>query len=378
MASGNELRGLQLQTIATSSGTLKLELVDVAIPSPASDEVLVRVEAAPINPSDILLLVGTADLETAQAGGTSDRPTLVCQLPNGGLRSLAARLDLPLVAGNEGAGTVISAGSEVGHVLGKRVAMFGGAMYSEFRCLKLSDCMILPDGATAIEGASSFVNPMTALGMIETMQLEGHIALVHTAAASSLGQMLNRICIKDGIDLVNVVRTTRQEQMLRDQGARHVCNSSAETFMTDLIRCVGDTGATIAFDAVGGGKLAGQLLTAMEASITSGAKVFSPYGSSVHKQVYIYGGLDTGPTQLSRGFGTTWNIGGWLLFPFLENLDPVRTDNLKARIAAELKTTFASHYTREISLREAVDPQIAALWNRRATGEKFLIVPTKS
>jgi threonine dehydrogenase-like Zn-dependent dehydrogenase len=291
---------------------------------------------------------------------------------------MSARLDQSLAAGNEGAGTVVSAGSDVTHALGKRVAMFGGAMYAEFRCLKLSECMLLPEGSTAKDGASSFVNPLTALGMIETMRKEGHTALLHTAAASSLGQMLNRICLMDGVNLVNIVRNVEQEQTLRRQGARYVCNSTSETFMTDLIDCVRETRATIAFDAVGGGKLAGQILTAMEAALNHSVKVFSPYGSAVHKQVYIYGGLDPGITQLSRGFGTAWGIGGWLLFPFLEKLGTNGLERLKARVSGELNTTFASQYTREISLQETITLEVVAAWNRRATGEKFLIVPSKS
>ena len=369
--------GLQLQSLVTSSGTLQLELVDVANPIPGPDEVLVKVEAAPLNPSDILLLLGVADLSTARAAGTPDHPALLCDVPPAGLRAMSARLDKPLTAGNEGAGEIVAAGVNVSNALGMRVAMFGGEMYAQYRCLKLADCMVLPVGATSMDGASSFVNPLTALGMIETMRSEGHAALVHTAAASNLGQMLVKICLKDQIGLVNVVRSAGQAETLRNLGARYVCDSSADTFMADLIEAVAATGATIAFDAVGGGKLAGQILTAMEVAINRSLKTYSPYGSSVHKQVYIYGGLDMRPTQLARGFGTAWGIGGWLLFPFLQKHGAEGVARLQARISAELTTTFASHYTKKISLREAIDPEIASAWSRRATGEKFLIVPNK-
>jgi len=378
MTIGRDGKGLRLETLVTSSGTLRLELVEFDIPEPRPDEVLVRIDAAPINPSDIVLLLGSADISTAKVSGTENYPALVCEVPGAGLRAMSARLDRPLAAGNEGAGEVIAAGANVSHALGQRVAMLGGGMYSEFRCLNYSECMILPDGATSKDGASSFVNPLTALGMTETMRREGHTALVHTAAASSLGQMLNRICQKDGIGLVNIVRSAEQEALLRRQGATYVCDSSAATFMADLIAAIEATGATIAFDAIGGGRLAGQMLTAMEVVIARDEDDYSPYGSDIHKQVYIYGGLDTQPTQISRGFGTAWGVGGWLLFPFLKKLGVEGRQRLQARISAELTTTFASHYTREISLSEALDPEIASAWSRRATGEKFLIVPGRT
>jgi NADPH:quinone reductase len=281
--------------------------------------------------------------------------------------------------GNEGAGTVVAAGSDPAAqaLLGKLVAGIGGAMYAQYRTLKAADVLPLPPGASAADGASCFVNPLTALGMVETMRREGHTALVHTAAASNLGQMLNRICLKDGVQLVNIVRSAEQARILKEIGATHVVDSTAESFLDDLTKALVDTGATLAFDAIGGGKLAGQILGAMEVAANQRATVYSRYGSSVHKQVYIYGGLDTSPTVLNRSYGMAWGLGGWLLTPFLMKIGAAEGQKLRQRVADELKTTFASHYTAEIGLAEALDPAVAAAYNRRATGEKYLINPNK-
>ncbi len=262
-------------------------------------------------------------------------------------------------------------------MLGRTVALLGGAMYSQYRCVKASQCMALPDGTTPIEGAACFVNPLTALGMIETMRHEGHRALVHTAAASNLGQMLNRICLADGIPLVNVVRDERQASLLRSTGATHVCNSTAPTFIQHLTQALAETGATIAFDAVGGGPLAGQILGCMEAALTRSMDGYSRYGSSVHKQVYLYGTLDPSPTVLSRNFGVAYGVGGWLLTPLLQKIGPAREAKLRERIVAELRTTFASHYTKEVSLAEALQLDEIAVYGKRATGAKYLINPNK-
>ena len=282
--------------------------------------------------------------------------------------------------GNEGAGVVVAAGDrpEAQALIGKTVAIVGGAMYAQYRCVAAKDCLVLPADATPADGASAFVNPLTALGMIETMRMEGHKALVHTAAASNLGQMLNRICLKDGIGLVNVVRDAPQEELLRGLGARWVCNSSAPAFVEDLNRAFAETGATLAFDAIGGGPLASQILVAMEIAAVQAMPVYSRYGSSVHKQVYIYGGLDMRPTELRRSYGMAWGVGGWLLFPFLQKLGPAGEARLRDRVVAELKTTFASHYSHVVSLEAALQiPNIQA-YSRRATGEKFLIAPHKA
>jgi NADPH:quinone reductase-like Zn-dependent oxidoreductase len=372
--------GLQLRTLIKRSGELELSLVDVPTPEPGPDEVVVRIAAAPINPSDLGLLVGAADLSTMQASGTKDLPVITAKVPEAGMRAMAGRLDESLPIGNEGAGTVVKTGSSdaAKALMGRTVAAIGGAMYSQYRCLKLSECLPLPAGTTAAEGASCFVNPLTSLGMTETMRREGHTALVHTAAASNLGQMLNKICLKDGIALVNIVRSAAQAEILRGLGAKYIVDSTSPTFMDDLIAALVETGATIAFDAIGGGKLAGQILNAMEAAINkSGKHPYSRYGSNVHKQVYIYGGLDTRPTEITRGFGMTWSVGGWLLFPFLMKIGMADAGRLRQRVIDELKTTFASHYTKTVSLVEALDPANLAVYAKRATGEKFLIDPNK-
>ncbi|WP_316178490.1 zinc-binding dehydrogenase [Bradyrhizobium sp. SZCCHNRI1009] len=372
--------GLQLRTLIKRSGELELSLVDVPTPEPGPDEVVVRIEAAPINPSDLGLLVGAADLSTMQASGTKDRPVIIAKVPEAGMRAMAARVDESMPVGNEGAGVVVKTGSSdaAKALMGRTVAAIGGAMYSQYRCLKLSECLPLPAGTTPAEGASCFVNPLTSLGMTETMRREGHTALVHTAAASNLGQMLNKICLKDGIPLVNIVRSAAQAEILRGLGAKYVVDSTSPTFMDELIAALVETGATIAFDAIGGGKLAGQILNAMEAAINkSGKHPYSRYGSNVHKQVYIYGSLDVRPTEITRGFGMTWSVGGWLLFPFLMKIGKADTERLRQRVVDELKTTFASHYTKVVSLSEALDPANLAVYAKRATGEKFLIDPNK-
>jgi len=372
--------GLELRSLIKKSGELEISLADVAVPEPAADQVLVRVEASPINPSDLGLLVGAADMTTAKASGTKDHPVVTAQVPEAAMRAMAGRLDESMPVGNEGAGVVIKTGSSEAAkaLMGKTVAMIGGAMYAQYRLMKASDCLPLPAGTTAAEGASCFVNPLTSLGMTETMRREGHKALVHTAAASNLGQMLNKICIKDGIGLVNIVRSKEQADILHKIGAKHVVDSTAPTFMDDLTQALVETGATIAFDAIGGGKLAGQILTCMEIAANKTAKAYSRYGSTTYKQVYIYGGLDTGPTMLNRAFGMTWGIGGWLLFPFLQKIGPADGMKLRQRVVAELKTTFASHYTQVVSLQEALQLSNIAVYNKRATGEKFLINPSKA
>ncbi len=371
--------GLQLRSLIKKSGELELSLASVPIPEPAADEVVVRVEASPINPSDLGLLVGASDMSTAKQSGTKDSPVVTAKVPEASMRAMAGRLDESMPVGNEGAGVVVKSGSSdaAKALMGKTVAMIGGAMYAQYRCLKVAECLPLPAGITPAEGASCFVNPLTALGMTETMRREGHKALVHTAAASNLGQMLNKICLKDGIGLVNIVRSAEQAEILRKIGAKHIVDSTAPTFMDDLINALVETGATIAFDAIGGGKLAGQILTCMEIAANKTAKVYSRYGSSVHKQVYIYGALDPRPTELNRAFGMAWGVGGWLLTPFLQKIGPADGAKLRARVVAELKTTFASHYTQVVSLQEALQLNHIAIYGKRATGEKYLINPNK-
>ncbi len=371
--------GLQLRSLVKSTGDLELSLTSVPTPVPAANEVVVRVEAAPLNPSDLGLLFAGADMTKASQRGTKDQPLVAARVPEAALKSMAARFDVSMPVGNEGAGIVVEAGSSEAAqgLLGKAVAALGGAMYSQYRCVPVEQCLPLPKGATPAEGASSFVNPLTALGMVETMRGEGHKALVHTAAASNLGQMLNRICLKDGISLVNIVRNQAQVDLLRAMGAAHVCNSNSPTFVQDLIEALSATGATIAFDAIGGGKLAGQILMCMEAALLKKATQYSRYGSTTHKQVYIYGGLGQGPIELNRNFGMAWGIGGWLITPFLQKIGPAAAQRLKQRVATELKTTFASAYAGEVSLVEALDLKSIAVYGQVATGHKYLINPNK-
>jgi NADPH:quinone reductase-like Zn-dependent oxidoreductase len=371
--------GLQLRSLIKKSGELEISLVNVPTPEPAADEIVVRVEATPINPSDIGLLVGAADMTTAKASGAKDAPVITAKVPDAAMKAMAGRLDESMPVGNEGAGVVVRTGSSdaAKALMGKTVAMVGGAMYAQYRCLKAADVVALPAGTTAAEGASSFINPLTALGMTETMRREGHKALVHTAAASNLGQMLNKICLKDGIGLVNIVRSPQQADLLRKIGARHVVDSTASGFLDDLTGALVETGATLAFDAIGGGKLAGQILTCMEMAIGKTAKTYSRYGSNVHKQVYIYGSLDPGPVELNRAFGMAWGVGGWLVFPFMEKIGRTDANRLQQRVVAELKTTFASHYTKVVSLQEALQLGNVAAYTKRATGEKYLINPSK-
>ena len=372
---------LQLHSkISADASTLEVSLAELPVPTPKADEVRVRVEATPLNPSDIGLLFGAADMHKARASGTKERPVISADVPERMRPAMQARAGNAMPVGNEGAGVVIAAGAspEAQALMGRTVSMIGGGMYAEQRCLPAAQCMPLPDGTTAAEGASWFVNPMTSLGMTETMKREGHSALVHTAAASNLGQMLSKICIADGIGLVNIVRKVEQVELLRGLGAKHVVDSTSANFMTELTDAIAATGATIGFDAIGGGPLAGQILNAMEAAIQRKApegEAYSRYGSSRKKQVYVYGGLDRGPIEISRAMGMTWSMGGWLLFNFIEQVGPERAQQLKERVIGELKTTFASHYTREVSLAEALTLDAIGVYAAHKTGEKVLVRP---
>ncbi len=369
--------GLQLRSTVKTGGTLELSLAEVPVPEPKPEEVIVRVEASPINPSDQGLLFAGADMSTAKAAGTPDRPVVTASLSPAVMKAMAGRLDQPMPVGNEGAGVVVRAGASPAAqaLMGKTVAILGGAMYQQYRCIKAAQCLVLPAGTTPADGASCFVNPLTALGMVATMRAEGHRALVHTAAASNLGQMLVKICLADQVGLVNIVRRPEQAAVLKKIGAVHVCDSSSPAFMDELTEALVATGATVAFDAIGGGTLAGQILTAMEAAANRTAKEYSRYGSTVHKQVYIYGGLDRGPTQFNRTFGMAWGIGGWLLTPFLQKIGSEAAQKLRERVAAEVKTTFASTYTKEVSLAGALQLDEIAVYGKQATGAKYLINP---
>ena len=370
---------LQMFSTLTAEGELRLELKEQTMPIPGENEVLIRIEATPINPSDHGVMFGWASMASAISSGSGADTVLTAPVSEQGMAVMKARIGQSLAVGNEGAGTVVATGtSELAKSLdGKVVAAMGGGMYGQYRCVDASVCLPLLEGHTAKDGASSFVNPLTALCMIETMNLEGHTALVHTAAASNLGQMLNRICLDGGIDLVNIVRKDEQETLLREMGAKYVVNSSKDTFMADLTDAIHATGATLAFDATGGGTLASTILSAMEAAAARTPGAYSIYGSVKHKQVYLYGGLDTSPTTLNRGYGMAWGVGGWLLPNFLARVGQEVATRLRTRVATEMKTTFASHYTNEISLAEALDADIVAQYNSKSTGKKFLVCPQK-
>ena len=364
---------LQLRSLITASGQLRLSLEEIAMPEPQAHEVVVKVGATPINPSDLGLLLGPADLATLTV---ADGLT-TASIPTNAMALIASRLGESMPVGNEAGGVVVAAGSspQAQALLGRVVGAIGGAMYAEYRCVPAMACIAMPDGVTAKEAASCFVNPLTALSMVENMRLEGHKALVHTAAASNLGQMLVRICQADNVDLVNIVRRPEQAELLRAMGATYVVDSSGAEFRTELIDALSATGATIAFDATGGGTLAGQILTAMERALVAGSE-FSRYGSSTHKQVYLYGRLDLRPLELQHGsYGMAWGIGGWLLTPFLARIEPERSAAMRTRVANEITTTFASKYSAEISLPDALDPEVIRMYAEKATGSKYLILP---
>lgn len=367
----------ELRSTVSEDGTLRLNLERVDIPDPGQGELLVRVEAAPINPSDLGLLLGPADMDSLHAEGSPDDPVLTARISPKALPGLRARLGKSMPVGNEAAGTVIKAGPDLQDLVGKRVAMIGGAMYADLRLITPDACIVLPDDATPDEGASLFVNPLTALGFVETMRAEGHSAIVHAPAASNLGQMLVRICKDDGIGLVNIVRSQEQVDLLKGIGATHVVDSSADDFFDRLCDAIDRTGATLAFDAIGGGEMTGTILNAMEAVALRKMDDYDRYGSATMKQAYIYGALDTGPTILKRGFGFQWSIGGWLLFHALKRIDPAVVKKMHERVAAEMRTTFASHYTARISLADALKPENVVAYQKKSTGSKYLIVPTE-
>ena len=370
--------GLQLRSLITEDGKLELSLQDIAIPEPGPDEVVVKIEAAPINPSDLALLFGPADMSTTQMGGTAERPVVTADIPEKLLGMVASRKGESMGVGNEGAGEVIAAGSSdaAQALLGKTVAIVGGEMFSQYRCVNAFMAMPMEEGITPREAGSSFVNPLTALGMVETMRDEGFTALVHTAAASNLGQMLNRICLAEDIGLVNIVRKPEQEKILRDIGSKHIVNSSSETFAADLAEAIHATGAYMAFDATGGGRLVNTILTCMEQAAAKGME-YNRYGSDTMKKVYVYGRLDLSPMELTASYGFAFSVSGWLLTPFLGRIGLERMIALQKRVSSEIKTTFASKYTAEVSLAEALSPEAMAVYGQRQTGQKYLINPHK-
>lgn len=369
--------GREMRSALTGDGRLTLSLAEVEITAPSDDEIIVRVEAAPINPSDLGLLVGPADVATL-TGPQGPGPGLTFEVPTERLKAMAARVDQSLSVGNEGAGTVVAAGTNARSMLGKRVGMLAGGMYADYRKVRADAVTLLPEGASAAEGGSMFVNPLTALGFVETASREGHLAIVHTAGASNLGLMLHRTCLKDGIPLVNIVRRREQAELLERAGAKIVLNSEDDDFLDQLVAAIEKTGATIAFDPIGGGKMGSDVLLAMEQAAIRRMPEYSRYGSDTFKQLYIYGTLDFGPTILNRRpIGYNWSVTGWLLTLFLKKAGPETERRLRERVLDELRTTFASNYTRVIGLAEALEPEVFRAYERKATGEKFLIDPTR-
>lgn len=370
-------KNIQLTSTISEDNTLTLALQNIDMPQPSADEVVIRIEAAPLNPSDLAVMFSAADMSTATQSGTGQSPAITANVPAKFMPALKTRVNKATPVGNEGAGTVVAAGSSPAAqaLMGKMVAVIGGGTYRQYHCVNVQSCLELKEGTTAKQGASSFVNPLTALAMVETMRAEGHKAIIHAAAASSLGQMLNRICIADGIDLVNIVRKTEQETLLRNMGAKYVVNSSSESFVEDLTAAIITTGATIAFDPIGGGQLTSDILNCMEAAITRDVEEYSVYGSDTFKQVYIYGALDRGPITLNRNFGFAWGVNGFLLFNALGKLGTNTVMAMRKRIADEITTTFASHYTHEVSLSETLQLASIAAYSKQATGEKYLITP---
>lgn len=371
----------EIRSKVTEDGKIEISIASVAKPTPGEDEVLIRVEAAPINPSDLgLLLSFAADLSTINVAGDGDQTVTSMKIHPALMNAMKPRLGQSMPVGNEGAGIVEDAGANAQELIGKTVGLAGGAMYSQYRCVPASSCLIMNDGTSSREAASSFVNPLTALAFIETMKMENHSAIVHTAAASNLGQMLVKICKDDNIPLINIVRKPDQEEILKDLGAKYVCNTSDSDFTKSLITALIETGATLGFDATGGGnngELPGQILSAMEIAANKTAKEYSRYGSDTYKQVYIYGGLDPSPTILKRAFGMSWGLGGWLLTPMIGKIGMKKFQQMRMRVAAEIKTTFASNYAAEISLEEMLQPETIKSYAKQATGEKYLVSPHK-
>ena len=371
----------EIRSKVTSEGNIEISIATVAKPIPSDDEVLIRVEAAPINPSDLgLLLSFGADLTSINVTGSGDETVTSMKIHPGLMGAMKPRLDESMQVGNEGSGVIVEAGVNAKDLIGKTVGLAGGSMYSQYKCVPAASCLVMNDGTSSSEAASSFVNPLTALAFIETMKMENHTAIVHTAAASNLGQMLVKICKADSVPLVNIVRKQEQVDILKNIGAEHICNTSDPDFMETLVTALIATGATLGFDATGGGnggELPGQILAAMEIAANKTAKEYSRYGSDTYKQVYIYGGLDQSPTILKRAFGMSWGLGGWLLTPMIGKIGMERFGQMRQRVAKEITTTFASTYVQEVSFEEMLQPEIIKSYAKQATGKKYLVTPQK-
>jgi NADPH2:quinone reductase len=371
----------EIRSTVTGDGNVEISIAKVDIPTPADDEVLIEIYAAPINPSDLALLTTFGgDVSNIKISGSGDNTVASMSVHPAVMRSMKSRVGQSMPVGNEGAGVVVDAGINAKSLIGKTVGLAGGAMYSQYKCAPAVNCLVMGDGIAPSEAASSFVNPMTALSFVETMKMENHSAIVHTAAASNLGQMLVKVCKSEDIPLVNIVRKKEQVDILKNIGAKYICNTNESDFMESLVGALTETGATLGFDATGGGnngELAGQILAAMEVAANNASGEYSRYGSETYKQVYIYGGLDPSPTILKRSYGMSWGLGGWLLTPMLGKIGMEKFQEMRARISKEIKTTFASEYSQEISFEEMLQPEIINSYVKQKTGSKFLVNPQK-
>jgi len=371
----------EIRSTVTGDGNVEISIAKVDIPTPADDEVLIEIYAAPINPSDLALLTTFGgDVSNIKVSGSGDNTIASMSVHPAVMRSMKSRVGQSMPVGNEGAGVVVDAGINAKSLIGKTVGLAGGAMYSQYKCAPAVNCLVMDDGIAPSEAASSFINPMTALSFVETMKMENHSAIVHTAAASNLGQMLVKVCKSENIPLVNIVRKEEQVDILKNIGAKYICNTNESDFMESLVGALTETGATLGFDATGGGnngELAGQILAAMEVAANNASGEYSRYGSETYKQVYIYGGLDPSPTILKRSYGMSWGLGGWLLTPMLGKIGMEKFQEMRARISKEIKTTFASEYSQEISFEEMLQPEIINSYVKQKTGSKFLVNPQK-
>ena len=364
---------LALRSTLRRNGDVEIALEQVRVPAPEGG-VVVEMLAAPIHPADMTLLFARADPGTAERVQRDGKTVTVLRAGDAAAQAQASRVDVATAVGMEGAGRVVEAGpSDAAQaLLGRLVAVRGNGVYARYNRIALEDILPLPDDVSASEGAAAFINPLTVLGMVELMRDGGFGGLVHTAAASTIGQMLCRLCREEGIGLVNIVRRPEQVELLRSIGAEHVCDMSGPDFEDELLRALVATGATLAFDATGGGDLASRILNLMERALPK-PEGYQHYGSNIRKKVFIYGTLDPSPLVLLKNYGLAWDLGGYLVFHFLESIGPERAEGLKRRVVEGLKTTFAMQYSHKISLAEACDPDVLRGAGRRATGEKYLI-----
>lgn len=365
-------KGKQLFTTLESNGTLTVAIEDVTFPDPTGNQVLVKMEAAPINPSDLAILTSAADLENADYSPGK----FVATMPEPFNTGSKARHGLKLPAGNEGAGTVVATGDGdmAKALMGQRVACVPGNAYSQYCIADARMCLPLGDH-TAEDGASAFVNPMTALGFAENAKMDKQNAILHTVGASNLGQMLTRICKEDGLALVNIVRKDAQVELLKELGSTHVVNSSDDDFMNQLRTAIDDTDAFYGFDPIGGGKAVDTAFKAMEQVAVTKMTEYSRYGSNQQKRMFIYGRLDVSPTILTPSYGFGWTLSGWLLFPFLQAVGMEVAARMRKRVLENLTTTFASSYKKRVNLEEMLTKDAVTDYRAMRTGEKYLVTP---